>query len=108
MGKARKSKESFSESLLNVPDLSPSRLQRLSLRDVRTPQTSIQWKRLRDKATTVLNDMWNDYKKSIAKAADPILSLVRPKGQEHFSSPRRVHQTVRVQQTDALNQNGDL
>lgn len=90
MGKAQKSKEDLLESLLNVPEsVTKSIAETIIAPMFDPPDQQFSWKRLRDKATTVLNDMWNDYMKSVAKAADPILSLVHPREQSAFVSSTR-------------------
>jgi hypothetical protein len=90
MGKAQKSKEDLLESLLNMPEsVTKSIAETIIAPMFDPPDQQLSWKRLRDKATTVLNGMWNDYKKSVAKAADPILSLVRLRGKSTLVSSTR-------------------
>jgi hypothetical protein len=88
--KARKSKEDLLESLAKVSDsVTKSIAESVIAPMFETPDEKPSLKRIRDLAGTVLNNLWSDYKKSIAKAASPILSFVRPLDKNAFRSSIR-------------------
>jgi hypothetical protein len=81
--KARNSKQDLLEALVDEPDsLTKSIAESVIAPMLEPPDKQPSWKWLREKAQTLLDDTrdtLNGYKKTVAKAASPILSLVRSK-----------------------------
>jgi hypothetical protein len=102
--RARNLKQDLLETFAEQPDsLTKSIAETVIAPMLEPPDKQPSWKWICDKAQTVLNDArdaLNDYKKTVTKAAAPLLSFVRSKITSTCISSMRVRDGSRSDQTE--------